>query len=90
MYFMITLAKQRAFVGTNEMIFDSPSERVPEQFLAHTFFLIYNYMAIRHIFESVYKKVVVKYQYLPLWSFLAELGQTNLLFVYAMVGHWYQ
>ena len=31
-YLMITLAKQRAFMGKRDMIYDRPSETVPEKF----------------------------------------------------------
>ena len=31
-YLMITLAKKRAFVGKSDMIYEHPSETVPEQF----------------------------------------------------------
>ena len=86
-YLMITLAKQRAVVGKSDMIYDRPSETVPKQFFGSYVVVFYNYKAVRHILESVYKKALVKYLYQPLCSFLAELGQKNLLFAYAMVGH---
>ena len=31
-YLLITLAKQRAFVGKSDMMYDCPGETVPEQF----------------------------------------------------------
>ena len=31
-YLLITLAKQRAFVGKSDMMYDCPVEAVPEQF----------------------------------------------------------
>ena len=75
-YLMISLAKPRVFVGKSDMIYDSPSETVPEQ-----------YNEVKHILESVYIKVLVKKKYQPLGPFLAELLQKNLLFAYGMVGH---
>ena len=57
------------------MIYDSPSEMVPEQFFGLYVVVIYNYKAIRHILESVYSMPLFNYQYQPLWPFLAELGQ---------------
>ena len=36
-YLLITLAKQRAFVGKSDMIYDRPSETVPEQFFCLVF-----------------------------------------------------
>ena len=87
-YLMINLNKQRAFLGISNMIYDRPSEMVPEQFFGlYVFLFFYNYKAVRHILESVYNMPLVKYQSQPLCPFLAELGQTNLLFAYAMVGH---
>ena len=40
-YLLITLAKQRAFVGKSDMIYDCPSETVPEQFFGSYFFLFF-------------------------------------------------
>ena len=59
-YLMITLAKQRAFVGKSDMIYDCPSETVPEQFFGSHFVVFYNYNAVRHILESVYNMPLVK------------------------------
>ena len=87
-YKMINLAKPRVFVGISSMIYDCPSEMVPEQFfllVCHCFF--YNYNPVRHILELVYNMPLVKYQYYPLGTFLAKLGQKNILFAYAIVGH---
>ena len=36
-YLLITLAKQRAFVGKSDMLYDRPSETVPEQFFGSYF-----------------------------------------------------
>ena len=33
-YLMITLAKHRTFMGKRDMVYDRPSETVPEQFLS--------------------------------------------------------
>ena len=72
------------------MIYDRPSKMVPEQcFGLYVVVVFYNHKAIRHIMESVYNMPLVKNQYQPFWTFLAELWPKNLLFVYAMVGHWY-
>ena len=86
-YLLITLAKQRAFVGKSDMIYERPSETVPEQFFGSYVVVSYNYKAVRHILESEYNMPRVKYQYQPLCPFISELGQKNLLFAYAMVGH---
>ena len=56
-YLLITLAKQRAFVGKS----DRPSETVPEQFFGSYFVISYNYKAVRHILEPVYNMSRVKY-----------------------------
>ena len=72
-YLMITLGKQKAFVGKSDMIYDCPRETVPEQFFG-LIFLNYNYKAVEHFLESVYKKAPIS------TPFLAEQGQTNLLF----------
>ena len=57
-YLMITLAKQRAFVGKRDMIYDCPSETVPEQFFgAHFFFL-----QLQCVF-FYYLSLFVKYQW---------------------------
>ena len=86
-YLMITVAKQRAFMRKRDIIYDRPSETVPEQFFGLYVVVFYNYKAVRHILESVYNMPLVKYQYQPLCPFLAEIGHKNLLFAYAMVGH---
>ena len=83
-YLLINLDKQRAFLGKSDMIYDRPSETVPEQFFV---VVSYNYKAVRNILEPVYNMSRVKYHYQPLSPFIAELGQKNLLFAYAMVGH---
>ena len=57
---MITLAKQRAFVGKSDMIYERLSETVPEQFLGSHFVVFYNYNGVRHILESVYNMPLVK------------------------------
>ena len=57
---MIILAKQRAFVGKTETIYDSPRETVPEQFLTHTFFftitsqldIFWNQYTKRHLLNT--------------------------------------
>ena len=41
-YLMITLAKQIAFVGKSYMIYDCPSETVPEQFFGLYGVVFYN------------------------------------------------
>ena len=38
-------------------------------------------LAVRHILESVYNMPCVKYQYQPLFPFIAELGKKNLFFL---------
>ena len=64
-YLMINIAKQRVFWGISNMIYDRPSELVPEQFFSlHVFF--FNYKPVRRILESVYNMPLVKYQYQPL------------------------
>ena len=60
-YLLITLAKQRAFVGKSDMIYDRPSETVPEQFFGSYFVVSYNYKAVRHFLEPVYNMSNVKY-----------------------------
>ena len=62
-YLMITLAKPRAFVGKSDMIYDRPSETVPEQFFGSYFVVSYNYKAVRHFLEPVYNMSRVKYHY---------------------------
>ena len=59
-YLLITLAKQRAFVGKSDMIYDRPCETVPEQFFGSYVVVFHNYKAVRHILESVYNKPLVK------------------------------
>ena len=59
-YLLINLAKQRAFVGKSDMIYDRPSETVPEQFFGLYVFVSYN-KAVRHILEPVYNMSRVKY-----------------------------
>ena len=86
-YLMITVAKQRAFMGKRDMIYDRPSETVPEKFFGLFVVVSYNYKAARHILESEYNMPHVNYQYQPLCPFFSEVGQKNLLFAYAMVGH---
>ena len=61
-YIITTLAKQRYFVGKSYMIYDRPSETVPEQFFVHTPFF-YNYNEVNHILELGYIKVLFRYQY---------------------------
>ena len=41
-YLMITVAKQRAFMGKRDMIYDRPSETVPEQFFGLYVVVFYN------------------------------------------------
>ena len=48
------------------MIYDSPSEMVPEQFFGLYVVVFYIYKAVRHILESVYNMPLVKYKYQPL------------------------
>ena len=60
-YLTITLAKQRAFMGKRDMIYDRPSETVPEQFFGSYFVVSYNYKAVRHFLEPVYNMSRVKY-----------------------------
>ena len=61
-YLLINLAKQRAFVWKSDMIYDCPSETVPEQFFFGSYvFVSYNYKAVRHILEPVYNMSRVKY-----------------------------
>ena len=86
-YLLITLAKHRAFMGKNYMIYDRPSETVPEKCFGLFVVVSYNYKAARHILESEYNMPHVNYQYQPLCPFFSEVGQKNLLFAYAMVGH---
>ena len=86
-YLMINLAKLRAFMGKRDMVYDRPSETVPEQFFGLYVVVSYNYKAVRHILESEYNMPHVKYQYQPHCPFISELGQKNLLFAYVMVGH---
>ena len=74
-YLLITLAKQRAFMGKSDMIYDRPSERVPEQFFGSYVFVSYNYKAVRHILKSEYNMSHVKYQYQRLCPFIPEIGQ---------------
>ena len=59
-YLMITVAKQRAFMGKRDMIYDRPSETVPEQFFGSFAGFCCNYNEVKHILESVYIKVLVK------------------------------
>ena len=59
-YLMITLAKPRVFVGKSYMIYDGPSETVPEQFFGSFAGFCCNYNEVKHILESVYIKVLVK------------------------------
>ena len=40
-YLMITLAKPRVFVGKSYMIYDGPSETVPEEFFGSYVFLFF-------------------------------------------------
>ena len=68
-YLLIPLAKQRAFVGENDMIYECPSETVPEQCFGLYVVVSYNYKAARHILESEYNMPRVKYQYQPLCPF---------------------
>ena len=80
-YLIITLAKQRAFMGKNDMIYDPPSETVPEQcFGLNVFSSSFNYKAVRHILESLYNMPLIKYHYQPLCPFLAKLGQKKHTF----------
>ena len=75
-YLMITLTKQRDFVGKSDMIYDCPSETVLEQFFGSHFVVLYNYKAVRHILQSVYFYMpLVKQQYQPICPFLPELRQ---------------
>ena len=60
-YLFVTLAKQRAFVGKSEMIYDRPSETVPEQFFGSYVVVSYKYKAVRHFLEPVYNIARVKY-----------------------------
>ena len=60
-YLLITLAKQRAFVGKSDMMYDCPGETVPEQFFGSYVVVSYNYKAVRHILEPVYNMSCVKY-----------------------------
>ena len=69
------------------MIYDRPSETVPKQFFGLYVVVSYNHKAVINILEPVYNMSRVKNQYQPLGPFIAELGQKNLFFVYAMVGH---
>ena len=81
-YLIINLTKQRFFLGINNMIYDRPSDMVPEQFFGlYVFF--YNYKPIRHILESVYNMPFGKYQYQPLSTFHPGLGQKT----YFMAGY---
>ena len=57
---MINLAKQRVFLGISNMIYDRPSEMVPEQFFGLYVVVFYNYKPVRHILESVYNMPLVK------------------------------
>ena len=41
-YLMIILAKPRAFMGKRDMIYDRPSETVPEQFFGLYVVVFYN------------------------------------------------
>ena len=43
------------------MIYDGPSETVPEQFFGLYFVVSYIYKAVRHILEPVYNMSRVKY-----------------------------
>ena len=80
-YLIITLAKQRAFMGKNDMIYDRPSETVPERYFGlDVFSSSFNYKAVRHILESVYNMPLIKYHYQPLCPFLAKLGQKKHTF----------
>ena len=60
---------------------------VPEQFFCSNAGYFYNYNEVKDFLESVYIKVLVKYQYQPPSPFLAELRKKNLFLAYAMVGH---
>ena len=90
MYLIITLAKQSAFVGKVKLSMTVPVNRYQNIFiLAHTLFF-YNYNEVKHVLESVYINVVIKYQYQPLCPFFAEVRQKKTyFFAYAIVGHWY-
>ena len=59
-YFLITLAKQRAVVGKSDMIYDRPSETVPEQLFCLFVVVSYNYNAVRHILGSEHNMPRVK------------------------------
>ena len=86
MYFMITLVKQRAFVGKNEMIYESPSERVPEHFLAHTFFLLFTITRQLGIFWNQYtKRYLLNTNIYPFAHFLLNLGRQT----YCLCTQWW-
>ena len=80
-YLMITLAKQKVVVGKSDMIYDRPSETVPEQLLGLYVVVLYDYKAVRHIQDKICHFLDT------LCTCLADLGQKNILFAYAMVGH---
>ena len=63
---LTNLDKQRAFLGINNMIYDRPSEMVPEEFFGLFVVVFYNHKTINHILESVYNMTLVEYQYQPL------------------------
>ena len=60
------------------LIYDSPSAGY-----------FYNYNEVKHILESVYIKVLVKYPYQPPNPFLADLRKKKTFLDYAMVEHLY-
>ena len=60
-YLMITLAKHRTFMGKRDMVYDRPSETVPEQFFGSYLVVSYNFKAVRHFLEPVYNMSRVKY-----------------------------
>ena len=76
-------------MGESDIIYDSPSETVPEHFFCSNAGYFYKYDEVKHISGSVYKKVFVKYQFQPPLPFLAELKKTNLFLAYVIVGQWY-
>ena len=51
-YLVITLAKPRVFCGKSDMIYDRPSETVPEKLFGSYAGSCYNHNEIKHILES--------------------------------------
>ena len=87
LFLITTLANQRAIVEEIDIIYDSPSETVPEQCFSSNSGYFSNNKEVKHILESAYKKVLVKYQYQQSSPVFAELRKKNLYLACVMVGH---